>query len=98
MTTTTQLHSIGSYTMSATLTDFVAGYLGEFFDDYDLDGLVAAYRDGINAELADAGISLHGDDFYSTVPVVEDSRELIKAAIEEVDLAPLAEKFDTSAN
>lgn len=98
MTTTTQLHGIGSYSNSATLTDFVAPYLGEFAGDYDVEGLVNAFRDGVNEALEGTGIVLRGDDFYSTYPAREDASDLIRAALEDVDLGPLAEKFDKTAS
>lgn len=95
-TTTTQLHGFGSYTTSVTVEDFVVGYLDEFADDYDVDGLVHAFRERVNNELAGTGISLHGDDFYSTVPVRDDAADLIRNAIHSPELAELAARFDLS--
>lgn len=95
--TTTDLHGIGSYCGSATLENFVEGYLGEHADDYDVDGLVAEFRYQLNERLAPTGITLAGDNFYSTVPVAENHAELIKDALDTVDLAPIAERFDVNA-
>lgn len=97
MTTTTPLHGFGGYTTSDRVEDYVAGYLGEFVDDYDFEGLVAAYREAVNEQLGDTGISLHGDNFYSTYPAPEDSADLIKAAIENADLGTIAAEYDTTA-
>lgn len=92
----TELLGFGHYTSSARVEDFVAGYLGEFADDYNLDGLVAAYRAAVNTELADSGITLCGDDFYATYPAPDDAEDLINAAIEAPDLGELAAQFDRS--
>jgi hypothetical protein len=92
--TTTQLHGFGSYTSSATVEDSVLGYLNEFVADFNVDGLAKAYRDAVNAELAGTGIRLHGDDFYSIYPAVDDSREVIEAVIGSVDLGELAARLD----
>jgi hypothetical protein len=94
MTTTTQLHGFGTYTMKASVRDSVLDFVNEFADDFDLDGLTAAYRDAINAELDSTGIVLRGDDFYAKYPAPDDATELIKEAIEAADLGALAEQYD----
>lgn len=97
MTTTTQLYDYGTYTLKAGVRDDILDYINEFVDDYDLDGLTDAYRDAVNEQLSDVGITLIGDIFYSRVPVVEDSTDLIKQALADVDLGEIAPKFDKTA-
>lgn len=84
MTTTT---SYGTWdnvnsSSSSSVEDSVAVALSEFAADYDLDGLVVAYREAINAVLP-KDISLNGNEFYGPYP-----RE---AAL---DLAELVESVD----
>ncbi len=97
MTTTTQLLSWGGYTLSASVKDTVIDFVNEFADDYDVDGLTHGFRAAINERLGGTGISLRGDQFYSTYPAREDADELIRAAIEYVDLGGLAAEYDTTA-
>jgi hypothetical protein len=92
--TTTDLGGFGSFTYSARVVDFVSGYLNEYADRFDVDGLVDAWRDAVNAKLAPHGISLHGDDFYGVYPATQGYGELIRDAIESTDLADLAPLFD----
>jgi hypothetical protein len=94
MTATTELgtwatHGTGGG--NATLEDSVEDFLGEFVDDYDLEGLVRAYRDAINAALPQ-GVSLHGEVFYGPW-----GADLDAEAVASVDLAALAQQFDTTA-
>lgn len=95
MTTTTQLNGYGTYTQrEASVGDTVRDFVGEFAAEFNLDGLADAYRDAINVELNGTGIILRGDVFYANHPAPEDSTELIKDAIEAIDLGAIAEAFD----
>jgi hypothetical protein len=96
MTTTTQLHGYGHYTMTASVKDTVMDYVGEHADDFDIEGLTNAFRDAINAELDGSTIELHGDDFYADYPTPDDSEDRIRQAIGDADLGALAEEFDRS--
>lgn len=104
MTTTTQLHGYGHYTMTATVEDTVRDFLADLADSYDVDGLTGAYRDAINAELKTltarrydgVSIVLRGDDFYADYPAPDDSEDLIKTALGNVDLGALAQQYDES--
>lgn len=94
MTTTTQLYGFGHYASNATVEDSVTEYVGEFVNDYDVDGLTNAYRDAINTALDGTTIVLRGDDFYADYPAPSDSEDLIKAALVDVDLGALAGEYD----
>ena len=96
MTTTTSYGSWGGFTHEARVEDGVAAYLNEFAEDYDVSGLVAAYREAINEALPE-DVSLHGDEFYGPYPKSADMNERIREAIESVDLTPIAERFDRVA-
>jgi hypothetical protein len=96
MTTTTQLHGYGHYTMSASVKDTVMNFVGEHAADFDIEGLTNAFRDAINAELDGTTIELHGDDFYADYPTPDDSENRIRQAIGDADLGALAEEFDRS--
>lgn len=77
----TDAHSV------ATLRDYIAGALGEYADEYDLDGLEAEYR----AALADAlpeGASINGQMIYATGPIDQDAA---RAVAEGVDFWAIAE-------
>lgn len=97
MTTTTQLFGYAHYTKTATPEDSVRDYLGDQESDFDVEGLTHAYREAINDALDGTGIVLRGSDFYSNYPSPDDAKELIEGAIESVDLADLAPRFDLSA-
>lgn len=97
MTTTT---SYGTFTThcadsgsSASITDYVAGALGDFAGDYDVDAVTDGFRDAINAELDGTGVSLHGDEFYGPHPREDVD---IAAAIERVDFWEIAAKHEHS--
>jgi hypothetical protein len=93
----TQLYGWASYTMSSSLEATVLDYLGDYVEDYDVEGLSTAFRDAINELLEKNEIVLAGNDFYSRVyPEAEDSSDLIRQAVKDVDLGELAEKFDRS--
>jgi hypothetical protein len=96
VTTTTNLGSFGRYTHSDTPKDMVLDFLADQADSFDVDGLVDAFRDAINAELAESGIALRGREFYGPYPAPEDTTELIDAAIVAVDLGELAATYDNT--
>jgi hypothetical protein len=82
-----------TYGSNHRVEDTVAGYLGEFAADYDLDGLVAAYREAINAALP-GDIVLAGDSFYGPYPKPDGYGQGIQGAIDSVDLDALAEQYN----
>jgi hypothetical protein len=94
----TQLHGWGSYGLGQmTLEDCVTVYLGDFVEDYDTGALSTAFRDAINERLEKDEIVLAGSDFYSRVyPSAEDSGDLIRQAVKDVDLGELSAEFDRS--
>lgn len=96
MITTAQLYSFGDYTTSATVTDFISGHLGEWAHHYDIDGLVNAWRDQLNTELQSHGITLTGDDFFSTLPTVDDPPTVIRDTIDSTSIDALLDAFDIS--
>jgi hypothetical protein len=96
MTSSTQLHGLGTYTHSVTAEGWVRESLNEYEDDYDVSGLAKAFRVAVNEQLDGTTIVLIGNDFYCDDPAPDDSRELIEAAIESVDLDRLAAEYDRS--
>ena len=84
---------------SPTPDDDVLNFLGDFSADYDVDALITAYRQAI-AERLDAhpelsGVTLAGDEFYGPYPRPEGATaEMIREAIEEIDLDALAHRFE----
>ncbi len=78
----------------------VISYLGEFGEDFDVDGLTRAYDAAIDKEMSKdrslRGVTLAGDEFYGPYPMPEDAHDRINAAIERVDLDKIAERFDRS--
>lgn len=105
MTTTisygTWNNRVQEYELTVEQSVYVA--LGDFAEDYDLDGLTAAYRDAINDALP-GGVALCGDEFigpyyhedadFTGYPLDEDGRLDIKAIVDGVDFWILAEQFD----
>lgn len=95
MPTTT---SYGNWTKiewtSVSVEDTVASALGDFVDDYDLDGLVSEYRNAINDALPD-GVSLCGNEFigpaygkdcdFDGYPLTKGGELDLKAIVESVD-------------
>src|SRR5690554_5768191 len=79
------------------LHDYVAGALGDYADDYDIEAIVDEYRDAINERLADQGIVLAGDEFYGPYPRPENAGETIAEAIKDVDFWTIVERHDTTA-
>lgn len=96
MTTTTEAGPWASFADSRLMIHTVEKYLGDIAGDYDLPGLVDAYRDAINTALGDTGITLDGEVFHSVYPVPDDAADQIRSAIESVDLGEIAERYDTS--
>lgn len=91
MATTTQLGSYGTHTGSASPGDDVRALLGDFAADFDVPALTTAYIATINTQLDGTGITLHGSDFYGTDPARADATDLIRTAIQAVDLGSLVE-------
>lgn len=67
--------------------------LGEFVEDFDVDGLVHAYREAINAALP-TGMTLIGDEFIGPDPVDSDTYDDIAEAVGTVDFWALAPQFE----
>src|SRR5690606_14552492 len=49
---------------AGSMRDYITTALGDYADDYDIDAIIADYRDAINERLAPHGITLAGDEFY----------------------------------
>lgn len=79
------------------MADYVTTSLGDFANDYDLDGLIEEYRGAINEQLDSTGISLNGDEFYGPYPRPENSTEVIADAIGAVDFWEIAARHDKTA-
>lgn len=85
---------------SASLGQTVYEWLGGFADEYDLDTLVAAYRDAINEALP-AHVALSGDQFigpyyeedgrFEGYPVDEDGNLDIPEIVKGVDFWGIAQ-------
>lgn len=60
---TTSYGSWGQYRSYQTLEDEIAVILGSEADEYDIDAIVAAYRQAINDALPD-GVSLNGNELH----------------------------------
>lgn len=105
MTTTTSYGNWGTQydPMAPSIRETVLNFLGECDGDYDVDGLVDAWRDAINEALP-PDVSLNGDEFYGPhyerdqhfddYPATEDGDLDIAAIIDSVDLEALAEQYD----
>jgi hypothetical protein len=92
-----QLGGWGAYTNDATVRDTVLNWLGDHADDFDVAGVVASFSEAINLELESYGIALFGNDFYQREQSGVDVRELIREAIEVVDLGEVAKVYDRTA-
>lgn len=97
MSTRTQLLSWGGYTSSDSVEDVVLDFVGDYAASYDLPGLAEAYRAAVNAALDGTTIALVGNEFYADYPAPDNATELIEAAIEGVDLTPIAQRYDRTA-
>jgi len=80
--------------------------LGDYADDYDVDAIVADYRDAINAALPQ-GVTLAGDEFigpwrpaddeFDGYPVDDHGVLDIKAIVDGVDFWAIADRHDKTA-
>ncbi|GAA0971630.1 MULTISPECIES: hypothetical protein [Actinomycetes] len=101
--TTTSYGSFYNHAKALNPESYVADALTEYGDDYDVDGLVAAFREAIDAQLPD-GVVLAGDEFLGPAyaadrdwdPALndEDGHLDIATLVEKVDFWALAAKFD----
>lgn len=82
---------------AGSMRDYITTALGDHADDYDIDAIIADYRDAINERLADQGITLAGDEFYGPYPRPENAGETIADAIESVDFWEIVARHDTTA-
>ena len=90
----------------AKLEDAIAAYVGDYADHFNRDALAAAYRAAINAALP-PGVTLNGNDFYGPAytadhdfdgyPEADDGQLDIRAMIESIDFAELAQQHDHTA-
>lgn len=96
MTATTEAGYWANFADSRLMTHTVEKYLGDIAGDYNVPGLVDAYRAAINAALEGTTITLNGDVFHADYPVRDDAADLIREAIAAVDLGEIAEKYDVS--
>lgn len=71
----------------------VAVALGDHVDDFDVVGLVAAYREAI-ADALPEGVALVGAEFHGPWPMPEGAGDAVAEAVGSVDLWALAERFD----
>lgn len=97
MTTTSYGSFIGNVAdpgPAGNMRDYVAGALGDYAGSFDVDAIVAEYRDAINDALDGTGITLAGDEFYGPHPRPENVAEIVADAIGEVDFWAIAEKHD----
>ncbi|WP_018223843.1 hypothetical protein [Salinispora pacifica] len=89
--------------LSLSVEQSVADYLGDFVDDYDFAAVVGDYRAAINGALPDS-VVLSGDEFigpydaadrdFDGWPVDEDGRLDLKAIVDGVDLDEIANRHD----
>jgi hypothetical protein len=106
MTTTTSYGTWCNAVDTLSVEHTVIESLGSFGSDYDVDGLISAYRSAINAALP-ASVSLCGDEFigpyyeadqhFDGYPLTVDGSLDIKAIVDGVDFWSLVEKYDTTA-
>jgi DNA-binding transcriptional regulator YiaG len=104
--TTTSYGTFYNHAKALNPESYVAEALTEYADDYDFDGLVAAFREAINAQLPD-GVVLAGDEFIGPAypadrdwdPALndEDGHLDIATLVERIDFWALAEKFDRTS-
>lgn len=94
MTTTTEYGKWTNYVHTEhEPRDGVLDYLGDEADGYDVDGLVEAYVDAINAFLPDH-VALRGYNFYGPYPRGADYQDVILEAIEQVDFDALVPQYE----
>src|SRR5690606_32685817 len=79
------------------MRDYINSALRDHADDYDIDAIIADYRDAINERLAPHGITLAGDEFYGPYPRIENAAETIADAIKDVDFWAIVARHDTTA-
>jgi prevent-host-death family protein len=80
--------------LELTPESYVAGVLGEYADDYDVDALVAEFVAAVNDELPD-GVVVRGDE---VVGPVHDRPEVdLVEAVEAVDFWAIAARHDRTA-
>lgn len=92
--------------LSLSVENTVADYLGDFVDDYDFDGVVAEYRGAINDALPDSVI-LSGNEFigpyydadqdFDGYPTDEGGFLDLKAIVDGIDLDEIAARHDTTS-
>lgn len=96
MTTTTTYGSwITSGDGTLTIEDSITGALGDYSGDFDVEGLIQAYRAAIDEALPET-ISLCGNEFIGAYPMPDDATDQIRAAVATVDLWEIAPRFDRS--
>lgn len=84
-----------------TVRDGIVEALGEYADDYDLDGLERAYRDAIHDALP-PGVMLCGEEFIGPAPVSVSLNHPVTclgdqdyaAIVSSVDLWKIAARFE----
>lgn len=91
--------------LSLSVEQSVADYLGDFVDDFDFDGVVADYRAAINRALPDS-VTLAGDEFigphldadqdFGGYPTDEKGYLDLKAIVDGIDLDEIANRHDTT--
>lgn len=98
MTTTTDYGTWANHNDGSTLTieDTVAEILGDYASEYDIDAIVAEYRQAVDAMLP-VGVTLHGNDFYGPYPVDMTAYNAIRGAIRAADFWAIAERHDHGA-
>lgn len=89
-----------------TVEQYVADALGDYAGDYDLDGLVGAYRAAINDALPH-NVALAGDEFigpyyeadqdFDGYPLTDDGALDIKAIVDGINFWSLAAEYDNAA-
>lgn len=71
----------------------VGDLLGEFVDDYDVDGIIRDYRDAINAALRPYGVTLEGALLVGRADT-DYTEWSASDIIEEIDFWSIADRHD----
>lgn len=73
----------------STITDLVAGALGDYVDEHDVDGIEREYREALQAALP-AGWTLAGEFIFAKLETRD--AELDRAALDAIDFWAIAER------
>lgn len=78
----------------STIHDYIVEVLGDYADDFDIDGIEADFRDALDATLGDHA-SLNGEFIFADVDADLD-HEALREAAADIDFWAITERHTTS--